>query len=175
MPVARHLAGWPRHGLRSRMSGRRRKLHSLNHLRHLVVPEPVLAWLKAGADGVTSLSSMSGAVLARRAVATTNMSAFRAAAQVQPPAVGCKALHTAGSTWLRLRIDSRMGLHALSPYSCLTLCKPVLRRPTTVLTLGRSWFALMARLLKSPRHARNSGEESWKPSSPHSETSESRW
>jgi hypothetical protein len=33
---------------------------------------------------------------------------------MQPPTVRCKALHTAGSTWLRLRIDSRAGLHAFS-------------------------------------------------------------
>jgi hypothetical protein len=44
---------------------------------------------------------------------------------VQPPAVRREALHTAGSTWLRLRIDSRVGLHAFSLLlPSHFLCKP---------------------------------------------------
>ena len=93
------------------MSVRRRQFPSLYHLRGLIVPEPVFAWFEAGNDGMTGLLSVSGAVPAGRAVAATNVSAFRAAAQVQPPAVRRKALHTAGSARLRLRIDSRLGLH----------------------------------------------------------------
>ena len=98
------------------MSVRRRQFDPLYHLRGLVAPEPVFAGLEAGGDGVTSLRSMPGAVPVGRAIAATNVSAFRAAAQVQPPAVSRKALNTAGSAWLRLRIDSRMGLH-IFPFS----------------------------------------------------------
>ena len=124
------------------MSVRRGQFYSLNHLRRLIVPEPVLAWLKAGDDGVASLSSMSGAVLAGRTVTTTDVSAFRAAAQMQPPTVRCKALHTAGSTWLRLRIDSGMGLHnILASARVVFLRKPCFTPLTIILASGRHWFS----------------------------------
>lgn len=115
------------------MGVRRRQFHSFNHLRRLVIPEPVLVWLKAGYDGVPSLNSMFGAVPAGRTVTATNVSALRAAAQMQPPTIRCEALHTTGSTWLRLWIDSRMmRLHLfpllLRSYSCANLG---LTRPTT--------------------------------------------
>jgi hypothetical protein len=90
---------------------RRGQGYPVYHLRGLVVPEPVLSRLEAGADSVASLRGMPGGVLARRTVAATDVSAFCAAAQMQPPSVRRKALNAAGSTWFRRWVDSRMALH----------------------------------------------------------------
>ena len=84
LPVGRHPAGRARGGLTERMVLRRRQRGPVVVLLSRVVPEPVFARLEAPDDGVAVLLGMVAGVLARRAVATTDMAACRATAEVEP-------------------------------------------------------------------------------------------
>jgi hypothetical protein len=79
-----------------------------------VVPEPVLPRLEALDYRVPGLPRMVRCVLRGRGVATTDMSALRATAQVQPPAIAREAFRTACAVrWYR-RLDSMHG-HVRAP------------------------------------------------------------
>lgn len=61
----------------------------LEHLIGAEVVKPSFTRLEAGDDGVARFLEVAAGMLVWAAVATTNMAALGAAAQVKPPAVGC--------------------------------------------------------------------------------------
>jgi hypothetical protein len=64
---------------------------SFDRFLRLVIVEPGLARLETREDMVTGRLKMFGGVAARRAVATADVSAFRATPQVQPPSMRSQA------------------------------------------------------------------------------------
>jgi len=61
------------------------------------VPEPVLPGLEARGDRMAGIERVEPGVLGRRRVAAPDVAAGRASTQVEPPAIGCKALDAAGA------------------------------------------------------------------------------
>src|SRR5258708_26676923 len=76
--------------------------------------EPVLAGLETSYDGVAAHFGMSACVLARRRVATADVTATRAAAQVEPPAAAGEAFDATIAAWRCGRVNSWIG-HAPQP------------------------------------------------------------
>ena len=95
LPVRWHATLRSGHGLVERMMARRSQGGALEVFLGRVVPEPVLAWLVALDDWMAGIDGMVTRVLTRRRVATANMAAMRAAAQVEPPRTRGVALDAA--------------------------------------------------------------------------------
>ena len=91
LPVAWHLAGRARRRLLERMVNGRRQRWTFHAFVCFIVVEPVLAGLETSYDCVAARFGMSACVLARRRVATADVTAARAAAQVEPPAAAGEA------------------------------------------------------------------------------------
>lgn len=114
LPVRGDAAGRSRCRLPARVMRGLRQSRAFVKLLSPVVPEPVLPRLEALDDRVPGLPRMVRGVLGGRGVTTTDMSALRAAAQVQPPAIARQAFRTAGAVrWYR-RFDS-MHSHVRTP------------------------------------------------------------
>jgi hypothetical protein len=120
LPVFRDPSFRSGHRLVLWMPARRNKLRPTDHLLSLIAPEPAFARLKAGRDRMSCRVKMLRGMLTGRAVTTADVSALRAAAQVQPPSTGSQ---TFGATWpvgLSARINAWMiGFHCLL-YDALT-------------------------------------------------------
>jgi hypothetical protein len=100
------------------MRARAGQLRTLKSLSRSVIVEPVLAGLEAIDDGVAGCRVMLRRMLAWRAIAAANVTAFSASAQMQPPAVRFQAFEATCTAWFRVQIDSfPFTLHAclLSP------------------------------------------------------------
>src|ERR1700677_1560816 len=108
LPVGGDTPGWARSGLVERVVLRRRQLGAFVVLVGGVVPEPVLPRLEAAHDGVVRTGVLAG-VLAGRAVATADMAACRAAAEVEPPPVRREALDAPGPAGFYLWVDPIVG------------------------------------------------------------------
>jgi hypothetical protein len=87
LPIFRHLSRRAGSGLVLRMPVRRSKLWPSDHLLSLIAPEPGFAGLKACRDRMPRPVKVLRGMLTGRAVTTSDMSALRAAAQVQPPPI----------------------------------------------------------------------------------------
>src|SRR5580704_7883754 len=108
LPVARHLAGRPRHRLIFRMPSRLGELLAGDHFASPIVVKPGLSRFKAGRNRMARYMEMLRGVLTGRTVATADMPAFSATPQMQPPSTCCKALDTALAARRHIRIDSVM-------------------------------------------------------------------
>jgi hypothetical protein len=84
-PIARHatLGAWDR--LIDRMRARRRQFCTRDHGFFFIVVKPILTRFEAGNDRVALHFGMLRGVLLRRAITTADVTALRAASQVQPP------------------------------------------------------------------------------------------
>jgi hypothetical protein len=105
LPVVGHATRGSGHGLIDRVVLRLRQLGALAELIARVVVEPVLSGLEAPNDQMAGGGRMAAGVLRGRRVAATDVAATRASSQVEPPAVGGKALDAAGTTRWNRRID----------------------------------------------------------------------
>jgi len=118
-PIARHttLGAWDR--LIERMSAGWYQFCARNHGVFFVVVEPLLTRFEAGNDRMAAHFGMPRGVLPRRAIATADVTALRAAPQVQPPPGCCQAFHAAVSARLRRRVDAAsvrgLLLHGVAP------------------------------------------------------------
>jgi hypothetical protein len=72
----------------------------------LEVPKPPFTRFEALNDGMSDSLEMLTSVLARRAVAAANVSAFRTAAKMKPPIAGGQALHASSTTWRNRRVNA---------------------------------------------------------------------
>jgi len=106
LPVAWHLAGRARRRLLERMVLGRRQRWPFHAFVCFVIVEPVLAGLETSYDCVAARFGMSACVLARRRVATADMTAARAAAQVEPPAAAGEAFGATIAAWRYGRVNS---------------------------------------------------------------------
>ena len=105
-PVGWHFPCGAGNGLASWMRVRRKQLRALDFSPRLVVVEPVLTGLEAGNDRMPRLCRMPGCVLARRAVAATDVSTLRTTAEVKPPTIrGRQTFHAPIATWFRSGVD----------------------------------------------------------------------
>src|SRR5262249_3786001 len=95
LPVRRHRALRARHPLPDWMTVGRRERRTFDELTRAVVVEPVLARLEALDHGVAACLSVARRVLGGRVVAAADVTARRAASEVQPPAARGHALLTA--------------------------------------------------------------------------------
>ena len=111
LPVSWHPTGRSRYGLVEWVIQRRSELRPVAELLALVVPEPVFARLEAPDDRVVGSAGMAAGVLARGAVATTDMTALGTTPQVEPPAIRCQALDAAGTAGQRRRVDGGIRPH----------------------------------------------------------------
>ena len=87
-PIRRHASGRPRRWLLGRTRGGRRQLGTSHHRFRLVVEEPVLAGLETLDVAMPGGVGVCGRVLPWRCVATADMAALSAPAQVNPPTLG---------------------------------------------------------------------------------------
>jgi hypothetical protein len=115
-PVSGHATGWSGHGLVDRVMVRRSQDGTLEVLLRRVVPEPVLARLVALDDRVLLGSGMVARMLGWRRVATADVAALRAAAQVEPPTAGGQALDAPRAAWRYLRIDPVLSRQSIFPF-----------------------------------------------------------
>jgi len=82
----------------------------------LEVPKPPFTRFEALNDGMSDSLEMLTSVLARRAVAAANVSAFRTAAKMKPPIAGGQALHASGATWRNVGVNAcNLFLHVSLP------------------------------------------------------------
>lgn len=86
LPVRGHTSGGTGCGLFLRMTRGLGQWRSVRKRFLTKVVEPVLAGFKTLDDAVPTLSKMSAGMLARRRVATADVTASSAATQVEPPA-----------------------------------------------------------------------------------------
>src|SRR5690348_11121935 len=114
-PVARHSSLGPGHALVDRVVLRRRELRPVVGLLGFVAVEPVLAWLEAADERVARSRSVRARVLHGRRVATPDVPALRAPAQVHPPATRGLALDAAFAARRHGRVDPRDLAHVSSP------------------------------------------------------------
>ena len=68
-----------------RVRVRRRQFRTLNHSLLLVIKKPVFTGFKAGNHGMSCHRRMSRCMLVRRTVTASDMPAFSATAEVEPP------------------------------------------------------------------------------------------
>ncbi len=64
---------------------RRKQLHALDHRGLVVIVEPILTWLEAGNDRMPGCSCVPGGMLARRAIAASDVPTLRTPTKVKPP------------------------------------------------------------------------------------------
>src|SRR5215207_5963916 len=115
-PVAGDPVLGPRSRLVERMVQRRDEGRAAGEVFGPVVPEPVLTGLEARHDRVARVDGVMAGVLRWRAVAAADVAARGTPPEMEPPAVGRKALGAAGSARRDRRIDvGQVGHHC--PYS----------------------------------------------------------
>jgi hypothetical protein len=73
----------------------------------LEVPKPPFPRFEALHDGMPGALEMLARVLRWRAVAATDVTAFRTAAKMKPPSVGGQTLHASGAAWRNRRVNAR--------------------------------------------------------------------
>src|SRR5271156_2443560 len=115
LPVRRHPRGWPWRGLLERAMLRRGQRRTVAELPRVVVPEPVLARLEAAYQRMPGSGRVLARVLRRGGVATADVSAAGAAAQMQPPAVAGQALRAPCPARGNSRIDRTVAGHVRRP------------------------------------------------------------
>jgi hypothetical protein len=103
-PVRRDSVGGTWDGLIFRMAFGRGECGSVVILVGVVVPEPVLARFEGPDDRMPGLPPMRRRVSRQRVVATPDVPACRAAAQVDPPAANGIAFDASGATRRNCRI-----------------------------------------------------------------------
>jgi hypothetical protein len=88
---------------------RREQPRTLDHLPLFVIVEPILTRLEAGNDRMPRCCNMLGCMLTWRTVAASDVPAFRASAEMEPPTFRRRqAFHTPISAWLRSGVDSAL-------------------------------------------------------------------
>jgi hypothetical protein len=118
-PVRRYLSRRTGRGLVQRVVRWRGQLWALEILLRPVVEEPVFPGLEAADNRVTRGLHVGTRMLVGRVVAASNVPTLRASAQVQPPAAGGCALHTAGSAGRDVGSDRGIGVSHCSQLSCV--------------------------------------------------------
>ena len=111
LPVRWHASHRSRRRLIHRVVVWRGEDRAVDSLLRLVVPEPVLARLVALGDRVADLRGVATGMLRRRGITAAHMPASRTATQVEPPALGGKALDAAGTARWHARIDVLVAGH----------------------------------------------------------------
>src|SRR5690349_15250923 len=84
---------------------RRFEPRTLQHVIRGIVVKPILTRLKGADDGVAASAGVRRSVLAGGRVATTDVSASRAAAKVEPPAARDQAFDATGPAGRNRRVD----------------------------------------------------------------------
>ena len=64
---------------------RGKQLNALDHRALIIIVEPILTWLEAGNDRMLGRSCVPGCVLARRAIAASDVPALRTPTEMKPP------------------------------------------------------------------------------------------
>ena len=106
LPIAGNAPRGAGHGLARRVRARRRQVfRTVDHRLRPKIVKPRLTRFEARDNGVLRMSKMLSSVLARRAVATPDVTARRAATKVQPPAAAREALDASRPTGLRAGND----------------------------------------------------------------------
>lgn len=105
LPIAWNASGGARHGLARRMPTRGRQPLTVDDCLRSKTVKPRFTRLEARDDGVFRTMKMLSRMLARRAVATSDMPARRAAAEMQPPAAAGETLDASRPTGLRAGND----------------------------------------------------------------------
>jgi hypothetical protein len=67
------------------MRMRRKQLHAPDHRPLVVIVEPILTWLEAGNDRMPGRSCVPGCMLARRAIAASDVPTLRTPTEMKPP------------------------------------------------------------------------------------------
>ena len=67
------------------MRVRWKQLHTFDHPLLLVIEEPILTWFEAHNDRMSGRGRMLGRMLARRAIAASDVAALRTPPKVRPP------------------------------------------------------------------------------------------
>jgi len=67
------------------MRVRRKQFHTVDHPLFLVIEEPILTGFEAHSNRVSGRRRMLGRMLARRAIAASDVPAFRTPPEVKPP------------------------------------------------------------------------------------------
>lgn len=86
-PVGWNSVFWSRCGLIKGMRMRRQQLRTFNHCLRLVIKEPILAWLEARDDRMPACSRVLRGMLARRAIAASDVPTLGTSTEVKPPAI----------------------------------------------------------------------------------------
>jgi hypothetical protein len=106
-PIRRDPAPRSWSGLAQGMGSRWRESLAFHLALGLEVPKPPFTRFEALNDGMPGGVEMLARVLRRRAVATADVPAFRAAAKMKPPIAGGQTLHASGSTWRNGGVNAR--------------------------------------------------------------------
>lgn len=109
LPVPWYSVGRAGCGLVEGMMHRRGELRPREEPLTFVVPEPVFTRLEALDSWVPAPTGVGACVLARGTVATSDVSARRTPAEVEPPPVGCQALRATSTAGLGLGVDGLIG------------------------------------------------------------------
>lgn len=120
LPVARHLASWPGHGLVQGVVLGRGERGALENPLGPVVVVPVLRRFEAPDDPVAGRPGMGGRVLAGRRIAATDVTAGGTAPEMEPPAFGGEALDAALTARRHGRIDQGAGHQRDATWPCPT-------------------------------------------------------
>jgi hypothetical protein len=88
LPVRWNPPCGARDRLSFRVRVRRRQFRTLNHSLLLVIKKPIFTGFKAGNHRMSCSRRMSRCMLARRTVTASDMPAFSAPAEVEPPPFG---------------------------------------------------------------------------------------
>jgi hypothetical protein len=105
LPVRRYAVGRSGHGLMERVVMRRDQVGAIHVIVCGIVVEPVLTRLEAVDHAVASACRMVPGVLGGRGVATPDVAAPRATAEVEPPTTGSVAVLASIAAWRDRRID----------------------------------------------------------------------
>jgi hypothetical protein len=106
LPIARHAPRWSRCRLIGRVMLRISECRAFVKLVGGVIPVPVLPGLKTSDQGVTRTFGVPRRVLARGRVAATDVAAFCAPPEMQPPSTALKTLDTPSTTRWHRGIDA---------------------------------------------------------------------
>jgi hypothetical protein len=104
LPVRRYFTVGSRCGLAGRMRVRRGQSRAFDEIVGLEAVQPIFTRLEARDHGVIRIFVMFSRVLTRRTIAAPDVTAFRAATEMQPPAVARQTFGTSGSARFCLRI-----------------------------------------------------------------------
>ncbi len=109
LPVRWYSVGRAGRGLVEGMMHWRGELRPLEELVTFVVPKPVFTWFETLDSRVSATTGVVAGVLAGGTVATSDVSARRTPAEVEPPPVGCQTFGATSAAGLGLRVDGLIG------------------------------------------------------------------